>query len=365
MKGGKSFIRVLSTVVMLLCAMCFVACGQGNKNDNKRPPKTETKILSPYVVSLGDYISWDAAKNADKYDIYKNGVYLETTTQTEYFIGDTSADEEYYVIAKNENIESEKSNIAYVSKNQGYDSGEILDLTGKMQYSGTVKSEIRKIIIGKDVSSAFHLSIEIEERSTDLIFRLNNVAITGSINTANRSYSRKTNNYSVIFEISGECSIRGENGLDGTDWSDKRYDNKELDAGEGYSGKDAVIVPSMIVRGNGNLSVVGGNGGNGGIGSSTTDFEKVNCPGVGSNGGNGGAAVKTSHMILRMDSGNCSVSLLDGKGGLKGNPGKNGSIYTGPTVSLMWNDMFDIGKAGKDAKSVIVVKKIATGKLVF
>ena len=82
-------------------------------------------------------------------------------------------------------------------------------------------------------------------------------------------------------------------------------------------------------------------------------------------GGNGGAAVKTSHMILRMDSGNCSVSLSDGKGGLKGKPGKNGSIYTGPTVSLMWNDMFDIGKAGNDAKSVMVVKKIVTGKLVF
>lgn len=365
MKGGKSFMRVLLTVVMLLCAMCFVACGQGNKNDNKKPPKTETKILSPYVVSLGDYISWDVAKNADKYDIYKNGVYLETTTQTEYFIGDTSADEEYYVIAKNENIESEKSNIAYVSKNQNYDSGEILDLTGEMQYSGTVKSGIRKIIIGQDVSSAFYLSIEIEERSTDLIFRLNNIAITGSITTANCSYSRKTNNYSVIFEITGECFVRGENGADGVDWSDKRYDNKELDAGEGYRGKDAVIVPSMIVRGNGNLSIVGGNGGNGGIGSSTTDFEKVNCPGAGSNGGNGGAAVKTSHIILRMDSGNCSVSLSDGKGGQKGKPGKNGSIYTGPTVSLMWNDMFDIGKAGKDAKSVMVVKKIVTGKLVF
>lgn len=365
MKSGKSFIRVLLTVVMLLCAMCFVACGQGNKNDNKKPPKTETKILSLYVVSLGDYISWDAAKNADKYDIYKNGVYLETTTQTEYFIGDTSADEEYYVIAKNENIESEKSNIAYVSKNQDYDSGEILDLTAEIQYSSTIKSEIRKIIIGQDVSSAFNLSIEIEERSTDLVFQLNNVAITGSITTANCSYSRKTNNYSVIFEISGECSIRGENGLDGTDWSDKSYDNKELDAGEGYSGKDAVIVPSMIVCGNGNLSVVGGNGGNGGKGSSTTDYEKNNCPGVGSNGGNGGAAVKTSHLILRMDRGECTVSLSDGKGGLKGNPGKNGSIYTGPTVSLMWNDMFDIGKAGKDAKSVMVVKKIVTGKLVF
>ena len=28
MKSGKSFIRVLLTVVMLLCAMCFVACGK-------------------------------------------------------------------------------------------------------------------------------------------------------------------------------------------------------------------------------------------------------------------------------------------------------------------------------------------------
>ena len=34
MKGGKSFMRVLLTVVMLLCAMCFVACGQGNTGGN-------------------------------------------------------------------------------------------------------------------------------------------------------------------------------------------------------------------------------------------------------------------------------------------------------------------------------------------
>ena len=34
MKNGKSFIRVLLTVVGLLCAMCFVACGQGNAGGN-------------------------------------------------------------------------------------------------------------------------------------------------------------------------------------------------------------------------------------------------------------------------------------------------------------------------------------------
>ena len=89
----KNAKRIILFGIIFSFVMACGGCGYVNKNNNKKPPKTETKILSPYVVSLGDYISWDAAKNADKYDIYKNGVYLETTTRTEYFIGDTSADE--------------------------------------------------------------------------------------------------------------------------------------------------------------------------------------------------------------------------------------------------------------------------------
>lgn len=34
MKNGKSFIRVLLAVIMLLCAVCLVACGQENAGDN-------------------------------------------------------------------------------------------------------------------------------------------------------------------------------------------------------------------------------------------------------------------------------------------------------------------------------------------
>lgn len=34
MKNGKSFIRVLLAVIMLLCAVCLVACGQENADGN-------------------------------------------------------------------------------------------------------------------------------------------------------------------------------------------------------------------------------------------------------------------------------------------------------------------------------------------
>ena len=124
-------------------------------------------------------------------------------------------------------------------------------------------------------------------------------------------------------------------------------------------------MPSTVVVGSGNLSVSGGNGGNGGVGSSTTEYEKVSGPGPGANGGNGGSAMKTSHLFLNMDGGEYSVSISDGKGGLKGKPGKNGSIYTGPLATIMWGDVYDIGKAGVDGKSIVVSRKVLKGKLVF
>lgn len=357
----------VKTALFLSVILCLtmISSGCGNTNNNKKPPQTETKILAPYVISFGNYLSWDEAKNADEYDVYKNGVYLETTAKTFYFTQETSGDDEYYIVAKNKDMQSEKSNIAFVSKNKNFASDEILDLTDKSNFHGTIAPEIRRVIIGNDTDSVFGILAEIEDRTSDLTFLLNNVTVNGSIFTKNRSYSRKDNNYSVIFDVTGECAIRGENGLDGSDWSDARFDNLEFIAGEGENGQDAVIVPSAVVVGSGNLSVCGGNGGNGGVGSSTTEYETVSGPGPGANGGNGGSAVKTSHLFLNMNGGEYSVSISDGKGGLKGKPGKNGSIYTGPLATIMWSDVYDIGKAGVDGKSIVVSRKVLKGKLVF
>lgn len=364
---------LLLPICMALLTIFFVGCGlfdffddnsDGNSNDNKTPPPAPAiNLIAPYLMSFGTYLSWETVSNATEYDIYCNNRYVETITKTTYNLNDVEYDSEYYVIAKNNGKSSPKSNIAVASKNTNFSNSEILDLTGKSSYNSSISSSVRKVIIAN--SSSFAWLAAIEERTADLTFELRNVNIIGSIYTHDLSYSRSKSNFNVTFEITGDCSIKGADGSNGFDFSDSRYDNSELAAGTGGNGGNAIIVPTVIITGSGNFTVTGGNGGNGGVGSATSKWESSSAPGKGSNGGNGGAGVKTSYFILKLNSANNTVTVSDGKGGAKGTPGVNGSIITGPAASIMWKDMYDIGKVGEDGRSSFGTKRILSGRLIY
>ncbi len=346
-------------VVLSVIFFCFCGCDANEIS----PPKISTDLLPPYLISFGSYISWDTVKNATEYDVYCNENLIATTQITTYEIGNSISDANYYVVAKNKNKKSDKSNIVLVSKSYNFDNSEILDLSNTFSYNAAVPSSIRKIIISNNFSTSFNLSANILKRNTDLTFELHNVDILGRINTFDNSYSRIDQNYNVIFHIRGNCSIQGNHGVNGSDFSDSRYNNSESNAGDGGNGNDAIVVPTAIFTGCGNVKIFGGNGGNGGIGSATTTWEASKVPGKGSNGGNGGAGIKTSFFILNMDNGTYDIAVTDGIGGKKGSPGNNGSIITGPVVSAMWKSIYDIGKSGKDGRSSFGTKKILNGKL--
>lgn len=70
MKRGKSFMRVLLTVVMLLCAMCFVACGQGNAGGNG---KGTYYLYENGQLDKSSFIKLDGGKWSD--DDNESGTY--------------------------------------------------------------------------------------------------------------------------------------------------------------------------------------------------------------------------------------------------------------------------------------------------
>lgn len=362
----KLFAFFSAVFLSAVCILGVAACG-GNSNNNKKPPKPSGGMLSPRIISFGDFISWDVVENADEYEIYCDGELKSVVKEPLYRVGDLSKDSNFCVVAKNtvKGEKTDKSNLVKVSKNGNYASGEILNLTDRSGFVSQVSPSVRKMVIGGQSRTSFEIGAVLAKRTTDIVLELNNIDLTGFITTDDYSYKRADNDYNVIFKLKGNCSFKGENGSDGFDYSDSVYDNMEIDAGEGFNGGTALIVPSLVVCGSGELSVSGGNGGNGGVGSATTKWEATNGPGAGADGGDGGAAVKCSYVAVDFESDSFFVSFTDGKGGKKGVPGENGSIITGPMASAMWKDMYDIGKAGKNGKSVIGTKKIIKGRVVL
>lgn len=352
--------KIIVFLAGLLLCVAFLLTGCENKNNNKIPPQGTTEILEPYVLTFGSYIWWDEAKNATEYEIYCDDLYLDTVNTNSYQIGEIKVDTEFYVVAKGYGKQSDKSNVVLVSKNCNFSNTEILDLSNKSSSKEPISSTIRKVIIGNQNASTFEFTSIIEERSTDITFELHNVDIQGEICTFDHSYSKIKNNYNFIFDIEGDCSIKGNNGNNGFDFSDSRHNNRELDAGKGSNGGNAIIVPTAIITGCGNLKLFGGNGGNGGVGSSTTQNGKK--PGKGSDGGKGGEGIKSSYTILNLVNNNCLVAVVDGKGGEKGKPGKilNNNLEQG-IVNI--TKEYDIGKNGSDGQSVFGVINVISGQL--
>ncbi len=335
-------------LLIIFFLIFLTGCYKSENNNIDVPDLSDNynKITSPYIRNFGSYIIWNECKNANQYEIYVDNVLIDTVVDEMYDLGTIKKNINLYVKACNNSIKSEKSNEISVDKNSNFNTNEILDLTTCSSYIDIIGDNIKKIIISNNIE----LDLEIADRKNDLIFELNNASIIGSIYTESKNYNKQDLNYNVIFNLNGDSSIKALNGINGDDFSNSAFDNLEKDAGEGTNGKDTLIVPSLVVFGQGNLSIIAGDGGDGGIGSSTTTWEAVNGPGKGANGGDGGKAIQTSTVFLNFVG---EFNVQNGKGGLKGKPGNNGSIITGPAASMMWDDVYDIGEDGNDGVSII------------
>lgn len=371
----KAVIVLISVLVIILVPMfAMSACssdflesclgriisGDGNGGENENGTHNNG-LDAPSVISYHDYLEWASVEGAESYKIYQDGVAVFTCTETTYGLPELSVDTVYTVAACDENGESEQSQEVTVYKNSGFGSNELLDLSEYDSYDAEIPRNIRKIVINKN-GETFNFNSIISERTADLIIELKDVTVYGNFSTEDGSYSREDHNYNVIFEIEGTCAISGNDGANGADYSGSSYDNSGKDAGRGVDGQTAIVAPTAIIKGNGMLTLSGGNGGDGGKGAGTTTWASAS-PGKGANGGNGGAGIKTDVLIVNMDSSSDVITMTCGTGGKKGNPGANGSLLTGPAASLVWEATYDIGRQGDDGVNIIGEKRIISGSI--
>ncbi len=350
----RNIILTVLLVVLTFCSFGISACDSGSSSGKRGG------LDAPNVMAFGDYISWEEIKDAEKYEIYCDEVLIDTTDKTTYTFGEIDEDISVYIRAINGKKKSKDSNTVVLCKTKKFLESEIIDMSELTEYSAIIQSNIRKIIIGNEMQSEFILNCEIADRIADLTFELHNVDIVGGLITQSKTYLRSDNNYNVIFNINGECSFTGLDGENGFDYSGSSYKNQEINAKKGEDGKSALTLPSIIVTGTDNFTIKGGNGGKGGRGSSSADWADA-LPGKGANGGDGAGAVKTSYLLVKL-SPEKRVVIIEGTGGEKGLPGINGSVLTGPWVSMAWGN-YDIGKQGKVGESIITTKKLISGNL--
>lgn len=345
----KIIITLLSLVCAVVCSVGLIACS-GHKEDasdsNQSIPAA--RILPPYVLSFGSYLYWQPISNAAEYEIYENETFVKTVTDTKYELGEVQNDSTYYIIAKNGNVKSKKSNIAYVSKNCNFADDEIYYYTST-HYTDTISANVRKVVI----NGYFSADIVLQERTSDITFELNNAWFEG-LSAENNICSRFNADYNVILDINGECTINGKSGMDGRSFDDSKYDDKCIDGYDGTAGGNGICVPTLIIQGNGKLTVKGGKGGKGGNGSGANGAFNSNKPGKGSFGGNGGTALLTEYLLTNPQS-NVVLDLTDGAGGMQGFIGKHDGNVIGASQALAdasyW--IFTDGKNGASSLGTV------------
>lgn len=352
------FVCVISAVVLSLLCCCSKNAGSPNSY-----LQTSAKLLPPHIVSFNTYLEWQAIEYATGYKIYCNGNFVEEVTKTRYETGNINSDCKYEVVAVNEVAESKKSNSVKVSKNCNFNADEILNCRGMLSGEIKIGENIRKVT-GVESASSSYLDFIIEERTSDLIFELRGAQFLGSIKTHDGNTSRAAHNFNVIFSVSGECKIKGNNGTDGRSFNTSEYDNKCRDGYDGNGGQTCVAVPTLIVCGTGCLALSGGNGGNGGNGSNAYGLFNTAKPGKGSYGGNGGAALLTEYLILDAIKEDFTLSVSDGKGGKKGVLGASNGNVIGSSSTLV-DSSYWYFTDGKDGQTQIGKSVINKGKLLL
>lgn len=362
----NKFLKISAAFLGIICACFTVGCndnenGNGNTNSNQSAPDLVNKLSAPYVREYGDCLTWEPVKNADVYYIYQNGKKIGEATEGEYVVGALEADSEFYVMAedKDKNILSRASNSITVSKNCNYTEEEILDLSQEDTWSGNIEANIRQVILKKDATVT--AKFKLKEREQDITFVLENTQVVGEnvIEDLQLDYDCP---YGVIIQTKGTSSIQGKKGYY---YAETFPIDSQKDGINGGDGGNAIYASNVVIQGEGDLTIAGGDGGKGSNGAATSAY-KTYVPGKGSHGGDGGNGIVCKTTFVNMDK-NGTVTINAGKGGAKGKMGENGSIATGLWVDLgnAFLQNYDIGRAGDDGISLSGVILIRNGKATY
>ena len=357
--------KKLSKIAMfvLLCVMlvCFVlaACDTDN-NTNGKVPDIRNDHFAPVMVSLGEWLYWEPCIGAVSYDIYRGENKIANVTDTRYFVGEHSNDTYYSAVANYKGGSSDHSTPTLVSKNVGYTDDEILDLSNFNGEAVTVTSKTRKVVVKYSEQKELYTSFIIETRTTDIVFELTNATLVGLgqygvISTPNGQYDRASNNFSIVFDVEGECGVKGLQPATPS----KPAKNSGSAGDNGANGVKAVLASSVVVVGSGTMTFIGGKGQNGAPGADSDMLSSASY-GHGGNGGNGGGALVCKYLLLDMQE-NGTLSLVNGMGG------ENGGRGIGATLTDMSHLSHTAaqcdGSDGSVGKSYIQISVVIGGTL--
>lgn len=338
----KIIIAVVCIVVVV--AVVLVACnifGDGGL--------FSSKLATPEVSVMGGVVMWNKVNNATAYEIYSNGVLVNTTSETHYSFDDITEDIQAYVVAIDEKEEkaSDESAKVLVYKQSGFSDSEKMSID--LESGGyVIPANVKYVTITGNSSNAY---VTVADRTSDLIVVLNNVNLTSPegkdcISTSDGEIDTNNKRYCVSIKVNGTNILQGGNYVSIPSTPD---DNTEKKGGKGGNGGSCLVLPYIVFCGNGSLTLNGGNGGAGGKGANSSGWSK-SCYGNGGDGGNGGNGINTQKAVLAMS----LTGLVESYGGLagaKGAPGTNGSALSGPLYTSSWNKSY--GKEGTAGLSII------------
>ena len=340
----RSFGIVLGSVFSLCCVIAFGGCSLWG-------------ISSPEIETYGNVVAWEAVEDAVSYNIYVDDVAVGTTEENHYVLQNLTKDSSVTVTAVDENgKESKKSDKAEIQKSIGFSEAETLEITEIGEH--IVDSAIKYVKVrGAFISTGITIK---ENRTADLYIELDNVTMTSGkanncVRTENNTLDASKLHFTVIFILKGDNSLTGASQT-GTP-APQTPTNSQKKGTNGESGRSAIVLPTVVMTGEGSLTLKGGNGGNGGEGASSSGWS-TSLYGDGGNGGEGGGGIKCTTLVLALEKGS-RVSAFGGEGGTGGSPGENGSIVSGPVGTAAWYLHF--GSNGANGKGLTGTLKEYSG----
>lgn len=347
----KKLLAILLSAIMLsTCCASLCACSIfGFSNTDI------FGIGQPKISAYGNVIYWEAVADAAEYQVYAEGASIGTTTDTYYVLDDLSVDSDITVTAKNaQGKESKESNAITVQQSVGFVDEETMEieLTSEKEYK--VSSNVKFVKVSGEASSV-GFTIE-KNRTDDLYVELDQVTmVSGATNncfrTENNIMDAEELKFAVIFILKGNSALTGASIT--TVPEPQTEANSQKKGINGESGRTPIVLPTVIMTGNGDLTLKGGDGGNGGTGAPSSGMS-TSLYGDGGNGGEGGGGLKCTTLVLALGKG-CRVFATGGNGGEGGSPGSNGSLVSGPVGTLAWDLHFGAdGSVGKNLTGQLV-----------
>lgn len=307
-------------------------------------------VEPPEITSVANVLHWEAVEDAVSYHVYAGEQLVGTTESTFFVLSGLNSDSDVTVksVSKKDK-ESKPSNAVQVQKTASFTAAETMEIALEDDKEYSVPADIRYVkVTGSGTSAGVTIQ---NSRVNDIVIELQDVTmLSGKENNCFRSENNVLDaaelKYNVIFVI------KGNNSLTGASQTETPPAQTQVNSGksgtDGYSGRTPIVLPTVIMTGDGSLILKGGDGGPGGVGAPSKGFSADGFGG-GGDGGSGGGGIKCTTLIMAMESGT-RVTASGGKGGKGGNAGDNGNLLTGPFASLFGVWQAACGDYGADGK---------------